>query len=465
VSQNLALPHPNCYRIPGSSVIAGEYPFHPNPTKARAKLCSVLDAGVTTFLDLTEATEHLEPYEIALREVTAARGGEVAYHRMPIADDGIPTREQMVRILDRIAAAEAAGHTVYVHCWGGVGRTGTVVGCYLVRNGHDGDDALRRVNELFKTMSEPKRLRHRLTGSPQTEPQRDFVRTWAEAHPSTRAKDATDRRASRIVERLLQEHGSARSALRAIEEIEERERRELSVMERYSGPLGAQAAREEAKRRLCLLAAQEAETASGQAVADRDTASSSLPGDSRRNSERTDLFGEPLGDFEVDIDEIIRELHATPDLAPPTLLPVVRAALDEGKLKYTVDEEHACARFYVKGKDAGLECMVFTNEKSEVVRCYVRVPIWVPEASRAAMCEAIARANYNLPFGNFELDVLDGELRYKTSIDVEGGELVPTMVHNLIGAGIAMCNHYHPAFMRIIYGGMTPEQAIEEVEG
>jgi hypothetical protein len=144
---------------------------------------------------------------------------------------------------------------------------------------------------------------------------------------------------------------------------------------------------------------------------------------------------------------------------------VVCAALDEPSLKYTVDEEHSFVRFYIKGKEAGLECTMFTDEKAGIVRCYVRVPIWVPEASRAPMCEAIARANYNLPFGNFELDVRDGELRYKTSIDVEGGELVPTMVHNLVGAGIAMCNHYHPAFMRLIYGGITPEQAIEEVEG
>jgi len=37
------------------------------------------------------------------------------------------------------------GHTVYVHCQGGMGRTGTVVGCYLVRHGMGGEDALEEI--------------------------------------------------------------------------------------------------------------------------------------------------------------------------------------------------------------------------------------------------------------------------------------------------------------------------------
>src|SRR5690606_41460522 len=47
-----------------------------------------------------------------------------------------------------IAEAEERGR-VYVHCWGGVGRTGTVVGCLLLDRGlATGDDVLYRLAEL-----------------------------------------------------------------------------------------------------------------------------------------------------------------------------------------------------------------------------------------------------------------------------------------------------------------------------
>ena len=50
----------------------------------------------------------------------------------------------MTRILDDVDAALADGGAVYVHCWGGIGRTGTVVGCWLVRHGLDDGDPIAR---------------------------------------------------------------------------------------------------------------------------------------------------------------------------------------------------------------------------------------------------------------------------------------------------------------------------------
>jgi hypothetical protein len=50
------------------------------------------------------------------------------------------------------------------------------------------------------------------------------------------------------------------------------------------------------------------------------------------------------------------------------------------------------------------------------------------------------------------------------SLDVVGGEVVATMVHNLIGAGGVIGNLYPPPFMRVTYGGVTPEAAIVQVE-
>ncbi len=66
------------------------------------------------------------------------------------------------------------GRAVYVHCWGGIGRTGTVAACWLVEQGLSADDALVRV-QLLRWGKHEQWLR-----SPETDEQCDFVRAWAE---------------------------------------------------------------------------------------------------------------------------------------------------------------------------------------------------------------------------------------------------------------------------------------------
>jgi hypothetical protein len=169
--------------------------------------------------------------------------------------------------------------------------------------------------------------------------------------------------------------------------------------------------------------------------------------------------------FEFDIDAILRELHREPPFTSSPLLSVVCQALDERDVAYHKDTALSRVVFEIRGEETVYSCVVLANEERGLVCCYVRPPIWVPGALRAAMCEAINRANHTLAFGSFEMGMAEGELRYRTSLDLEGGALVPTMVHNLVGAGISMCTRYHHAFMRILYGGATPREAMDEVDG
>ena len=121
-------PTPDSYWVEPGRLLAGARP---------RELAPFREAGVTAVVDLT---------------------GE-------IPDLGCPSRETMAGILDRIDALLAAGEVVYVHCLAGIGRTGTVVGCYLVRHGMDGAEALETVT--------------RLRGAgPETPEQRRLVRDW-----------------------------------------------------------------------------------------------------------------------------------------------------------------------------------------------------------------------------------------------------------------------------------------------
>ena len=82
----------------------------------------------------------------------------------------------MSKILDAIDAAMRDGKTVYVHCLGGVGRTGTVIGCWLVRHGRTGNTALCQIAEWWLGVEKV----YRRPISPETREQHEYVRDWTE---------------------------------------------------------------------------------------------------------------------------------------------------------------------------------------------------------------------------------------------------------------------------------------------
>jgi hypothetical protein len=156
-------------------LVAGPYPGGRHEHSLRARLRLLLEAGVTHFLDLTESGEKgLAPYKGILRMEAAAAGLRIEYARAPIHDFDIPTIAQMREVLDLLDAAIAGGHTVYVHCYAGIGRTGTVVGCFLVRHGLSGREALDEIAALRRGLGSEAQP------SPITAEQRAMVLNWIE---------------------------------------------------------------------------------------------------------------------------------------------------------------------------------------------------------------------------------------------------------------------------------------------
>ncbi len=155
---------PGTYWALPDRVLAGPYPGA-TIDEAEDMLEELLDLGVTCFVDLTEEHEGppLVPYAPVLRALARRRGEHVTHVRLPLRDIDVPTAWQMRSILDVVRMARASGDTVYVHCQGGIGRTGTVIACMLVEEGEDPEAVLDRLAER---------------GAPETERQRRFVREW-----------------------------------------------------------------------------------------------------------------------------------------------------------------------------------------------------------------------------------------------------------------------------------------------
>jgi len=168
----LPRPHCNCYWLLPGRIVAGEYPRSLDEAGSRAKLRSILEVGVTQFIDLTEPHE-LDPYAEIMQSEAVARGLTAKHERHPIRDLRVPRAATMRAILESIVANRAG--VTYVHCWGGVGRTGTVAGCLLVEAGFNAEEAIAILAGKWMVMA--KRNRH--PRSPETVEQLEFIRAWA----------------------------------------------------------------------------------------------------------------------------------------------------------------------------------------------------------------------------------------------------------------------------------------------
>lgn len=172
----LLLPNLRAYRV-RDDFLAGSYPGNADPAIATGKLATLVGIGVTDLVNLMEEDEMhwsgapIVDYGLFLEGLSPDTA--LNMHRFPIPDMQVPSELFMQDILDHIDALREAGRTVYLHCLGGVGRTGTVVGCWLVRHGLAiGEDALVEISRLreFDPMLD--------MPSPQTDEQCAMVRTW-----------------------------------------------------------------------------------------------------------------------------------------------------------------------------------------------------------------------------------------------------------------------------------------------
>ena len=170
-------PIPNSYWVRQDRLAAGEYPGSVDSRESVRKLRALIGSGIDHFIDLTHPADGLRPYYRIAEQEARSLCRTVEWEPHSIVDLSVPARpEEMTSILDAIDGALDQGKNVYVHCWGGVGRTGTVIGCWLVRHGLTGEEALSQIEEWWESVE--KKWRH--PSSPETAEQRAYVREWIE---------------------------------------------------------------------------------------------------------------------------------------------------------------------------------------------------------------------------------------------------------------------------------------------
>ncbi len=128
-------------------------------------------------------------------------------------------------------------------------------------------------------------------------------------------------------------------------------------------------------------------------------------------------------------------------------------------------EDETALQLAFQGENGQWACYAGTNEEREEFIFYSLCPVNVPENQRLAMAEFLTRANYGITIGNFEMDFDSGEIHYKTSINVEGDQLSIALVQQLVYANVMIMDQYLPGIMAVIYGKVSPAEAIAQIEG
>lgn len=147
------------------------------------------------------------------------------------------------------------------------------------------------------------------------------------------------------------------------------------------------------------------------------------------------------------------------------LYDVVKQFFDEDEWPYDADEENSRLHTGFSTSDGqSWRCRAIADEERYVVLFFSQAPSNAPYESRLAMAEFLTRANYGLRLGNFEMDINDGEVRYRTSVDMQDAVLTTAVVRNLVYANVLTMKRYLPGIEAVMQGSMTAVEAVAMCE-
>lgn len=140
------------------------------------------------------------------------------------------------------------------------------------------------------------------------------------------------------------------------------------------------------------------------------------------------------------------------------------AWFEEDDWSCDADPERAVIVVGVKGRNHQWRCVATCSEELEVFRFYSLLVPEVPGDQRARIGEFINRANYGLQVGCFEIDYSDGEIRLRTSVDLEGTSEPAPLIQQVVHANVSLADRFYPGIMAVLHADVPPVDALERVK-
>jgi hypothetical protein len=103
---------------------------------------------------------------------------------------------------------------------------------------------------------------------------------------------------------------------------------------------------------------------------------------------------------------------------------------------------------------------VFESEEWRRIMTFSVYPIFVPENRRPTVLEALNHINHSLVYGNFEMDMADGEIRFRTTVESES-DIRESMMERVLNGNLSLSDRHFAALMAVAFGSVAPESVKE----
>jgi hypothetical protein len=182
-------------------------------------------------------------------------------------------------------------------------------------------------------------------------------------------------------------------------------------------------------------------------------------------------FLKGFADFNLDeLKKLVKDIEQQvpkdwkPSSSGRTILQQMLNFFTEDDWHFTKQQGESVLQLPFQGKNGSWNCYANAKEEKKQFIFYSLCPITASEDKRQAVAEFLTRANYGLMIGNFELDFSDGEIRYKTSINLAGENLSFALIKNLVYTNVSMMDEYLPGILSVIDSDALPKEAITKIE-
>lgn len=173
------------------------------------------------------------------------------------------------------------------------------------------------------------------------------------------------------------------------------------------------------------------------------------------------------GELRMGYSTIFADRMPEPASGQPLRIPLlaqVTQVLEERGIDWSETTDDEVIEAEIGGENGTWTCYLVARETEQRVSVYSQAPWYAPEPIRGAMAELLTRINYGLSIGNFEMDFSDGEIRFKTSLDVSGDHMSAELFSNLLEPNFAAMDTYLPALEAVRDDRLTPTEAAAFVE-
>ncbi|MBQ3376793.1 MAG: hypothetical protein IJG62_00825 [Synergistaceae bacterium] len=142
-------------------------------------------------------------------------------------------------------------------------------------------------------------------------------------------------------------------------------------------------------------------------------------------------------------------------------------ALNEEELNFSFDDENGVFAFNlgIEGPINNLNFFIEIGDDRFLVYAVPPIAADVNNSSvTAAIAEFICRANYGMPYGNFELNVDDGEIRYKVFVQCDDITPNKDLVIKSVYHPVLVFERYSPGITAVLFGSANPAEQIQKCE-